>query len=202
MAKKASPRPMLRLSIEMPEIASGSWPDLSARMAAAMSEMVQREVMRKLCLVSRAQRSVKRCAADPGPRLEIKQAESPVCAATLRVATRPGHAVRKFSCPHILQRRRHGVVVRERHHPVADDLAGFMTFAGDQQHITLYEPGNGGADRFAAVSDLDGALCLGKDRSPDRRGVLAARIVVSDNDAVGVLGSDAAHDRPLAGVAV
>ena len=33
-------------------------------------------------------------------------------------------------------------------------------------------------------------------------GVLAARIVVGDDDAVGGLGGDAAHDRPLAGVAV
>jgi hypothetical protein len=36
---------MLRLSIEMPEIASGSRPALSARMAAAMLFVVQSGVM-------------------------------------------------------------------------------------------------------------------------------------------------------------
>jgi hypothetical protein len=53
MAKKASPLPMLRLSMEMPDTSAGNAPARSARMAAAMSSVVQRAVMRVLCLSGR-----------------------------------------------------------------------------------------------------------------------------------------------------
>jgi hypothetical protein len=35
----------------------------------------------------------------------------------------------------LLKRRGDRFVIAERHHPVADDLAGFMALAGDQQDI-------------------------------------------------------------------
>src|SRR6185503_8423994 len=53
-----------------------------------------------------------------------------------------------------------------------------------------------------AVADLGCALRLREDLGADRRRLLAARIVVGDDDTVGVIGGDAAHDRPLALVAV
>ena len=53
-----------------------------------------------------------------------------------------------------------------------------------------------------AVADLDGARRCGQDRGADRGRLLAARIVVGDDDAVGILVRDAAHDRPFARVAV
>ena len=41
-----------------------------------------------------------------------------------------------------------------------------------------------------------------EDRLADRRRILRARVVVGDDDDVGMLGSGASHQRPLAGVAV
>ncbi len=59
------------------------------------------------------------------------------------------------------------VVVGERQYPVADDLAGFVALAGDQQHVAGLQLRDGVADRLAAVADLDGA---------GRRARIAARI--------------------------
>ena len=42
-------------------------------------------------------------------------------------------------------------------HLFADDLAGFMALAGDQQHVAAAQLGDRGADRLAAVADLDRA---------------------------------------------
>ena len=58
------------------------------------------------------------------------------------------------------------------------------------------------ADRVGAVADLVGAGAGGEDGAADRGGVLAARIVVGDDDDVGELLGDRAHLRPLAGIAV
>ena len=53
-----------------------------------------------------------------------------------------------------------------------------------------------------AIADLGGAGRRGEDRGADRGGVFAARIVVGDDDAVGLGGGDGAHQGPLAAVAV
>jgi len=46
-------------------------------------------------------------------------------------------------------------MIAERHNPVADDLAGFMALAGNQQHIAGAEVADRGTDRLVAVADLD-----------------------------------------------
>ena len=86
--------------------------------------------------------------------------------------------------------------------PVADDLAGLVALAGDAEHVAGLEHGDGAGDRLAAVADLDRVGRGGEDRLADRGRVLGARIVVGDDDHVGVVGGGLAHQRPLAGIAV
>ena len=68
-------------------------------------------------------------------------------------------------------------------------------------------PATARADRRAAI-ELDreivaaGGANAVDDRRGDRGGILAARIVVGDDDAIGELGRDAPHLRPLAGIAL
>ena len=57
-------------------------------------------------------------------------------------------------------------------------------------------------DRLGPVADLARAGRAGQDLGADRRRLLAARVVVGDDDDVGLLDGDAAHDRPLAPVAI
>ncbi|MEO0034088.1 MAG: hypothetical protein RLZZ501_111 [Pseudomonadota bacterium] len=92
--------------------------------------------------------------------------------------------------------------VIERQHLIADDLAGLVALAGDHQQVARLQPGNGGADRGAAVGDLDPAQAAGQDRRADPGRILATRIVVGDDDAVGQPAGDRAHQAALAGVAV
>ena len=73
------------------------------------------------------------------------------------------------SCGKLLERRGDRLVIAERHHPVADDLAGFMALAGDQQHVAGAQRGDGRADRLAPVADLDGAGRCRHDGGADRR---------------------------------
>ena len=65
------------------------------------------------------------------------------------------------------ERRRDRLVIGERHDLVADDLAGLVALAGDQQHVAALELGDRAADRLAAVADLAGAR---RRRSGWRRG--------------------------------
>jgi hypothetical protein len=93
-------------------------------------------------------------------------------------------------------------MIRERQYPVADDLAAFMTLAGDEQRVPRFERGDGAADRLAAIPDLRRADGAREDFGADTRRYFAARVVVGDDDAVGIVNRDRAHDRPLAAVAV
>src|SRR6185503_19526728 len=97
------------------------------------------------------------------------------------------------------------VVVAELENLAADDLAGLVSLARDQQHVAALKSGNGGADRVATIADL---THVGRtpgtfdDAFADRGWILAARIVVGDDDAVGLLCRDRAHQRTLAFIAV
>ena len=81
-------------------------------------------------------------------------------------------------------------------------LAGLVPFAGDQQHVAWRKVGNGLRDRFAAIADLAGARRGSDDRAADRRRILAARIVIGNDDDVGLFRGDRAHQRTLAGIAI
>ncbi len=71
-----------------------------------------------------------------------------------------------------------------------------------KQRIARLQPGDRGPDRLGAVADFPGALGGAEDRGADRLRIFAARIVVGDDDAVGIFGGDRAHQRTLAGIAV
>src|SRR5262245_24922897 len=85
---------------------------------------------------------------------------------------------------------------------VTDDLTGLVPLAGDEQRIARLQRRDAGADRLIAVADFLRALCRGKDGGTDRGRVLAARIVVGDDHAVGIFSRYCAHQRPLSRIAV
>src|SRR3954454_3553140 len=89
-------------------------------------------------------------------------------------------------------------MIAERQRAVADDLPGLVALARDQEHIARFELLDRNADGVGAVTDLPRPLGRVQDRGTYCFGIFAARIVVGDDDAVGTLGSDRAHDRPLA----
>ena len=84
---------------------------------------------------------------------------------------------------------------------VADDLAGFVAFARDQQDVAALERRNGAriASRRSPISVAPGAAAR---IARGSRRLFAARIVVGDDHAVGLLRGDRAHQRALALIAV
>src|SRR3979490_960399 len=62
-----------------------------------------------------------------------------------------------WSCHPPLERGGDRLMVAERQHLFADDLAGFVALAGDQQHVAAAQLHDRAADRLAAVADLDRA---------------------------------------------
>ena len=95
-----------------------------------------------------------------------------------RVSSASVHSARHAASS---QRRPRGLGVGKRQRPIADDLAGFMAFAGDHQRVARAEHRDRGADRLAAVADLARARRGGENGGADRRRILGARIVVGDD---------------------
>ena len=93
-------------------------------------------------------------------------------------------------------------MIAERQYKVADKLPGLMALARDQQRISRLQTSDRDADRLRAVANFPGALRRTENSRSDRRWILAARIVVGNDDAVGMLGRDRAHQGTLAGIAV
>ena len=63
-------------------------------------------------------------------------------------------------------------------------LPRFVPLARDQQHVARAEFVDRVLDRLAPVADLDGAGRGGENRGADGGWLLAARIVVGDDDAI------------------
>jgi len=84
----------------------------------------------------------------------------------------------------------------------ADDLTGFVPFAGDYQKVAWAGIGDCGCDRFAAVADLYSVRGGGKDRAPDLCWRLVSRVVVCHVNPVRQAGRCPSHQRALAGIAV
>src|ERR1041385_499922 len=93
-------------------------------------------------------------------------------------------------------------MIGERQNFAADDLAGFVALAGNQQHVTAFELADATADRLGAIADFSRALGLREDGGTDGGGLLAARIVVGDDDPIGIFNGNTPHDRSFALVAV
>src|SRR5262245_19090021 len=119
----------------------------------------------------------------PGVRLRVsmdmpmmRKAGAP-SASPCAAATRSGHCHSGSDMDRRLrQGGPHRVVVRERQHAGADDLAGHVALAGDQQHVAVAEKPYPCADRLGAVADLARARGTGQDLGADRGGALAARV--------------------------
>src|SRR5579883_2438880 len=107
-----------------------------------------------------------------------------------RAASEFGHGLARYG----------GVFEGMRHR--ADDLAALMPLAGDEEEVTRREERERAADRGGAVADLFGLGAGGENGAANEGGILAARIVVGDDDVVGEAVGDPSHLRPLAGVAV
>src|SRR3954454_4811564 len=109
------------------------------------------------------------------------------------------------SCHLLPERGFDFLVVAELQGLRADDLPGLVPLAGDQQHIARLECGHRSVNRLASVADLAHVWRTRRavhDGGADRAGVFAPRIVIGDDDAVGVLGGYSAHQCTLALVTV
>src|SRR5215468_8149985 len=96
----------------------------------------------------------------------------------------------------------HRLVIAKWHDFLSNDLTGFVTFAGNQQHVASCEILDRTVDRLIAVADLVGAGRAAQNRSPDGARLFAARIVVRDDDTVRFFGRNCPHQGPLADVTV
>ena len=102
-----------------------------------------------------------------------------------------------FNLGHVIKRNDGG----------ADDLSLFVAFTGDDQNVTGAKVFQRRCNRLAAAADVLRARQIGRTdtrhhRIADGGGVFAARVVVGDDDAVGVACGNRAHLRTLAAVTV
>src|SRR5438105_8331990 len=94
------------------------------------------------------------------------------------------------------------MMVGKRDYLGTDDLPGFMTLAGNAEHVARPEHRDRLCNRAAAVADLDGLRRALDDGAADLGWILRARIVVGDEDDVGVLRRRPPHERSLARIAI
>src|SRR6202012_3350818 len=106
------------------------------------------------------------------------------------------------SCDPRCERGGDRLVIAERQNPVADDLARLVTLARDQQHVARLQRLDCRTDRMRAVADLARVPGGIEDRGTDRLRLFAPRIIVRDDDMIGVLARNRAHQRALAGIAI
>src|SRR6186713_1267197 len=92
------------------------------------------------------------------------------------------------SCHLLPKRRLDLIMIAERQRAIADDLAAFVAFAGDQQNVAGLERRNRTVDRLAPIADPRpncSADSPFQDGGADRSWIFAARIIVGDDDAIG-----------------
>src|SRR3546814_4190499 len=77
-----------------------------------------------------------------------------------------------------------------------------MALAGNDQYVARTHSGPRGGNGRPPIADLLRARGLGQYLLAKCGSILAARVVVGDDGAVGQRRGDAAHDRAVAGVAV
>ena len=89
-------------------------------------------------------------------------------------------------------------------------LTGLVAFTGDEDDIPRAGPLHGGIDGGRTVADLEDVTAFGvgdgpcpvEHRRADRGGVLAAGVVVGDDEQIGSASGDLAHERSLTAIAV
>ena len=77
-----------------------------------------------------------------------------------------------------------------------------MPLAGEKDDVALPGHPDGFGDRFSAAADLDRVRGARENLAADLGGILAARIVVGDDNDIGKARGHGAHFRPLALVTV
>jgi len=77
-------------------------------------------------------------------------------------------------------------VIAEWQYLIANDLAGLVALAGNQQRIARLQRSNRGANGLGAVADLPGIFRRRQNGGANGCRIFAARIVVGDDDAVGI----------------
>src|SRR3954471_22247639 len=95
-----------------------------------------------------------------------------------RLLVRSGALRAELSRDLLLERGRDRLVVAERQHSLADNLAAFVAFSGNKQNIARLECGDGASDGLTAIANLGRSARGSQNGSADRRGIFAARIVV------------------------
>ena len=178
-ATTASPAPALSAA------ATKSWP---SRLSPLMAKNASPGAMVRV--------SIEMPGTDGGRRIaRAWRASRPPSPSTVQSGDRSCHLPRK--------RGRDRLVVAERQHPFADDLAGFMALAGDQQHVAALQL----RDRRRGSPRARSPISI----APGAAGRIAARIAAGSSlrglSSVTMTRSafsrrDRAHHRPLAGVAV
>ncbi len=126
---------------------------------------------------------------------------APTTKRTLPVTYRLRSTVSR-SCDLAFERGFDRLVIGERQHAGAHDLTRLMALAGDKQHIAILQLFDGRANGRGAITDVARTRRGGKNRRANGFGLLATRIVVGDDDIVGLGGSNLAHQRTLAGITV
>src|SRR3954454_21783906 len=93
-------------------------------------------------------------------------------------------------------------MIGKRQGAVADDLAGFMTFPGGDQHVACPTLPDCRMNGLGPISAFARTLRTLPNLGADRGGLFGARVVVGHDHGVALLDRDPAHDRPLAPVPV
>ena len=93
-------------------------------------------------------------------------------------------------------------MIREWDNAIANNLAGLMTLAGNQQDVSGRKFRDRPSDCFRAIANFDSAGRVGQNCGADCRRILAARVVVRNNDSICIFCRDPAHDWTLAGIPV
>src|SRR5512137_2788728 len=102
--------------------------------------------------------------------------------------------------------REHGfhghVTIRERSRNAFYDLTCLMTLARDDEDVAGFERGNALANGFSAIADVAGGGTARHRLLSNLGRILAARIVVGDDDGVSKLRGSLAHEWTLSRVAI
>src|SRR6476469_5277163 len=101
-----------------------------------------------------------------------------------------------------LQRSVDRIVVRIRNDGAFDNLSRLVSFAGNQQDIPAFQPGDGFSHGDRAAGDLDGARRRRQNFAANALRLFAPRIVVGYDGDIGSLHGNRAHLTALALVAV
>ena len=85
---------------------------------------------------------------------------------------------------------------------MADDLAEFVAFACDQQHITCTEFGNGSCDGFGAIGNFSCVGCAHHHLAPNGCCIFRTRIIVGHVNCISIDCCGFRHQGALAFVTV